>query len=105
MKIIEIACGGFKNLGNTTINFTENQITAVIAPNNFGKSNLLECLNFAIDFILAPSRDRKKMMGFIPAIPINKSLENENFKFEITFEYRFNDEILTVNYSFSFAWK
>lgn len=105
MRVIEITCGGYKNLGKTTINFAENQITAVIAPNNFGKSNLLEAFSFAVEFIQASPLQKKKMMEFIAAIPIRTGLEKENFFFEVVTENSDNNKFYVVKYNFSFSWK
>lgn len=44
MKIQIILIDGFKNLSNVKITF--DNITALVALNNFGKSNVLECIDF-----------------------------------------------------------
>ena len=49
MKIKSISVGGFKNLKRSTIQL--NNITAIISPNNYGKSNLLEAIDFGVDFL------------------------------------------------------
>lgn len=40
MKINSITVGGFKNLNTTKLEL--DNICAIISPNNYGKSNLLE---------------------------------------------------------------
>ena len=75
MKIKSISVGGFKNLKRSTIQL-EN-ITAVISPNNYGKSNLLEAIDFGVDFLSSNSKERKTMMKWIRGIPINKTIEND----------------------------
>ncbi|GAB1348598.1 hypothetical protein MASR1M107_08100 [Ignavibacteriales bacterium] len=105
MKILEIAVNGYKNLGLTRVDLTKNQITALIAPNNYGKSNFLESLDFAYDFIHAGPKLRKAMMEYIPAIPINKHVDQGNFFFEVVFESVVENVVKNIEYSFSFAWK
>lgn len=105
MKILEISVGGYKNLGKTKIQFGDGQITALIAPNNYGKSNLLEGLKFAYDFIHSSAEVRTVLMGNLWAIPINKFLEDENFYFEVVFVARKGKIKKVIEYAFEFAWK
>ena len=79
MKIKSISVGGFKNLERSTLHL--DSITAIISPNNYGKSNLLEAIDFGVDFLTSPPKDRKIMMKWIRGIPINKTIENEEFFF------------------------
>ncbi|MBK6679384.1 MAG: hypothetical protein IPG53_04855 [Ignavibacteriales bacterium] len=55
----------------------QSQITAIIAPNNFGKSNLLEGLKFAYDFIHSSAEVRAVMMGNLWAIRSTSSLKRK----------------------------
>ena len=76
MKIKSITVGGFKNLKKTRASL--DGITAIISINNYGKSNLLEAIDFGCDFIFQNPRERKTMMRWSRAIPINKKLaDNE----------------------------
>ena len=47
MKVLSLSVGGFKNLDYTTLQLEG--MAAIVSPNNYGKSNLLEALNFATD--------------------------------------------------------
>ncbi len=105
MRILEVSVNGYKNLGHTKVDLTKNQITAMIAPNNYGKSNFLESLDFAYDFIHASPKQKKIMMEYLPAIPINRHVDRENFFFEVIFETNFDRALRTVAYSFSFSWR
>ncbi|MBQ7265344.1 MAG: AAA family ATPase [Firmicutes bacterium] len=102
MKIKSITVSGFKNLRKTTIELSN--ITAIVSPNNYGKSNLLEAIDFGVDFISANERNRKVMMKWIKGIPINMALENEDFYFEIEFDSGSNDDYRYVRYGYSFSW-
>jgi len=105
MKLIEVTTSGFKNLGETTINFNNSHITSLIAPNNYGKSNFLESLNFSYAFIQANPKQKKRMMEYSPAIPINKHLDQTNFSFCVLFETIFEQTVNLVSYKFEFEWQ
>ena len=49
MKIKSVTVGGFKNLDKTKLLL--DNITAIISPNNYGKSNLLEAIDFGCEFL------------------------------------------------------
>lgn len=102
MRIKSISVGGFKNLKKSVLQL--DNITAIISPNNYGKSNLLEAIDFGIDFLASNSKDRKSMMRWVRGIPINKSIENEEFFFEIELEDESLGDYKYVRYGFTFKW-
>lgn len=102
MKIKSISVGGFKNLKRSTIQL--NNITAIISPNNYGKSNLLEAIDFGVDFLSSNSKDRKNMMKWIRGIPINKTIENDEFFFEVELEDELLDDYKFIKYGYTFRW-
>lgn len=102
MKVKSITVGGFKNLKKSKIQL--DNITAVISPNNYGKSNLLEAIDFGIDFISSNAKDRKFMMKWLRGIPINKSIENDEFYFEVEFDDEALGDYRHVRYGYSFVW-
>ena len=55
MILKSLMVGGFKNVKSTKLNFTSKTL-AIVSPNNYGKSNLLEALDFATDFISAGAK-------------------------------------------------
>ena len=69
MKIQAVLIDGFKNLSNVKISF--DNITALVALNNFGKSNVLSGIDFGLAFIKATIEDKKEMMANSNLIPIN----------------------------------
>ncbi|MDY3970532.1 MAG: AAA family ATPase [Atopobiaceae bacterium] len=102
MKLLSLTVGGFKNLSQTTIEL--DGITAFVSPNNYGKSNLLDAIDFGIDFINESPKGRNSMMGYVPAIPLVPELSNEHYHFEVEFEDEELGEYRFVKYGFSFAW-
>lgn len=81
MKIQRIAIDGFKNLCDVDISFSK--ITALVALNNFGKSNFLTGIDFGLKFIHGNKEKRKNMLSSARFIPINRGSINKHFSFEI----------------------
>lgn len=102
MKIKSISVGGFKNLKKSTLQL--DNITAIISPNNYGKSNLLEAIDFGIEFLSSNFKDRKVMMKWTRGIPINKGLENDEFFFELELEDEKLGDYRYIRYGFTFRW-
>ena len=73
MKLKSVTIGGFKNIRKTKINLSN--ITAIISPNNYGKSNLLEAIDFGVEFISASEKDRKNIWtGFWNVATIGRDI-------------------------------
>lgn len=85
MILKSLMVGGFKNVKSTKLNFTSKTL-AIVSPNNYGKSNLLEALDFATDFISAGAKQRTMMMAWSDGIPIARNLDCAPFQFDIEFE-------------------
>lgn len=101
MKIERISVHGFKNIYSTKLKFSK--ILALISLNNFGKSNLLNAIDFGIDFI--SSESKKSMMRWVPGIPLNNRLADDDFEFEL--EMTTDDSELGkvwVIYGYQFRW-
>ena len=81
MKIQAVLIDGFKNLSDVKITF--DNITALVALNNFGKSNVLSGIDFGLAFIKASIDDKMEMMANSNLIPINQSMQGRNYKFEV----------------------
>lgn len=102
MKIKSLSIGGFKNLKQNRIEV--DRITALISPNNYGKSNVLLGLNFALRFLSAGEKDRKKLSTWKKGIPLNPYSAGDPFSFEIEFHEPSLGQYQYVRYGFSFAW-
>lgn len=102
MTISRLSVGGFKNLKRTDLQL--DKIVAVVSTNNYGKSNLLEALLFANDFITASSKNRKAMMGWAKGIPLTKATESNEFFFEMEFYDPSLGDYSHVKYGFTFSW-
>lgn len=103
MKIQAVLIDGFKNLSNVKISF--DNITALVALNNFGKSNVLSGIDFGLDFIKASIEDKKDMMSNYNLIPINCSMVGRNYRYEMEVSTDINNEEYIIQYGYEFEWK
>ena len=107
MQLKKITIEGFKNIKNITLNFED--IVSLISLNNYGKSNVLEGINFAFMFISASNKLRDTMMGWYRGIPLNIENDSQNFTVDFYFYEDFfydnygdiNNNI--INYGFEFV--
>lgn len=59
--ITKIFVDGFRNISNTTIRFAE-PVTVLLAPNNFGKTNILHSIEFAATLIGKGMEAQEKLL-------------------------------------------
>ena len=102
MKIRNISISGFCNIKQFDIDLTE--FNALVAPNNYGKSNVLEGIRFAFLFINATEEKRKLMMSDPSFIPINIATSGDPFRFKIELTKGEGNDEMKYTYSFSFEW-
>ncbi len=102
MNILNFKIGGFANLDSIEINL--NKFNALVALNNYGKSNVISAIQFGFDFIVGQQSQKNNMMAYKPVIPINKYIDDKSFQFEIVYETEFQSEVHVVSYGFSFEW-
>lgn len=103
MKIQAVLIDGFKNLSNVRIKF--DNITALVALNNFGKSNVLSGIDFGLAFIKASIDNKMEMMANSNLIPINQSMPGRNYKFEVEVLTEVAGKEYRVQYGYGFSWK
>lgn len=103
MKIQAVLIDGFKNLSNVKISF--DKITALVALNNFGKSNVLAAIDFGLGFMKAAIEDKADMMANANLIPINCCMFGRNYKFEMEILTELDNVEYRVLYGYEFAWK
>lgn len=103
MKIQAVLIDGFKNLSNVKISFSN--ITALVALNNFGKSNVLSGIDFGLAFIKATIDEKKNMMSNSNLIPINRNMVRRNYKYQMELSASINGQEYIIQYGFEFIWK
>ncbi len=102
MEISNISISGFCNIKQFDLSLTE--FNALIAPNNYGKSNVLEGIRFAFRFIVATEEVRRRMMSDPSFIPINIATSGKPFRFGIEMTKGSGDDEVKYSYYFSFEW-
>lgn len=102
IKITGVTVDGFRNLDD--IHLSLKQITALISLNNYGKSNVLEAIDFGNDFIQASAKSKFALMGRPEVVPINNQTASRNFYYEITFLTHWRKKLYNVSYRFAFEW-
>ncbi|MBQ1425439.1 MAG: AAA family ATPase [Succinivibrionaceae bacterium] len=103
MKIQTVKIDGYKNLSNVKIALSN--ITALVALNNFGKSNFLSGIDFAITFIKANIQKKIAMMSNSNCIPMHRNLQGRNYRYEMDASTEFNNHKYQLKYEFEFCWK
>lgn len=103
MEIKSISVGGFRNITKTRLDFET--ITALVGLNGYGKSNVMDAIDFGFDFMHGSSQQRSAMMGSKHCIPILKINAGQNYSFEIETQLTSKKQEYFVNYGFSFSWQ
>ena len=103
MKIQAALIDGYKNLSDVKITF--DNITALVALNNFGKSNVLSGIDFGLAFIKATIDKKMEMMANSNLIPINQSMQGRNYKFEVEVLTEDDGQEYRVQYGYEFSWQ
>lgn len=102
MRPLSVTVAGFKNLD--TIHLELGGITALVATNNYGKTNLLDAIEYGADFIGSNASNRLRMMSNTSCLPLNPELEEQDYSIEFEFESDFGDPFRYVRYGFAFSW-
>lgn len=103
MELDRLTIEGFTNIEKIELKLTH--INALIAFNNYGKSNVMRAIDFGVSFIKGNPEQKLRQMGYQPAIPINKSISNKEFSFEIAGNILLSDERISFIYKYSFEWR
>ena len=92
---------GISNIEHVRIEVGE--MNALIAPNGYGKSNVLSAIGFGLDFLNASAEGRQHMLsnGFAP---INEAMVHNNFRFEINGRLSTDEPSQLFLYGFECEW-
>lgn len=102
INIERIRIKGFKNIEKIDLHL--NKITSLLSRNSFGKSNVLEGIQFGIEFISSTDLERRRMMSWIEGLPLNKNIEKKEFCFELKLKTEIEKEEYKIIYGYSFSW-
>ncbi len=103
MEILNITVGGFRNISKIKLHF--DNITALVGLNGYGKSNVMDAIDFGFDFIHFPSKARTALMASKQGIPILKANAGKNFEFDMEVKLTSKEQEYYVNYGYSFSWE
>lgn len=99
ISIKSITIKGFRNILSITIDLQD--ITCLLAPNNYGKSNVFAAISFGHFFMSAPADRKIFMMKDTMSIPVNKSVAGRPFMFCMEGSI---DENRDFQYGYQFDW-
>lgn len=103
MKIQAVLIDGFKNLSNVKITFEK--LTALVALNNFGKSNVLAGIDFGLAYIKAEIEKKTEMMSNVNLIPINIHMQGRNYRYEMEVLTEYEGVDYRILYGYEFLWR
>ena len=92
---------GIANIEHIRIDVGE--MNALIAPNGYGKSNVLSAISFGLDFLNASAEGRQHMLSNRFA-PINEAMVHNNFRFEINGRLSTDEPAQLFLYGFECEW-
>ena len=92
---------GISNIGHVRLDIRE--MNALIAPNGYGKSNVLSAISFGMDFLKASMESRRLMLGSGFA-PINEAMIHNKFRFELNGRLSTDEHAQLFLYGFECEW-
>jgi predicted ATPase len=101
MEVTGFKIGGFANITHQSLDVHE--LNALIAPNGYGKSNILNAIDFGVRFIYADITERTKMLAS-RFRPINQSILHDDFSFEISGIFDIAGQEYLFQYGYTVAW-
>ncbi|MCL2643082.1 MAG: AAA family ATPase [Candidatus Bathyarchaeota archaeon] len=86
MKITKVYLDGYKNVTDTRLDFSSGPIIIVLAPNNYGKSNLLNGIRDGFKFLRKNGTTAVKYVQGKSYLNYNVKNGHKRFTFEVEFE-------------------
>lgn len=101
MRIDRFVIEGIANIEHADLKLES--MNALIAPNGYGKSNLLRAIGFGIRFLSAEEQERRSMLNS-RLLPINIVMLRKDFLFEVSGLTNCNDGELLFIYGCKAEW-
>ena len=103
VEINKIGIGGFRNISKINLSFEK--ITALVGLNGYGKSNIMDAIDFGFDFIHFPPQGKTALMSSKNSIPLLRANAGKNFEFEVELKLTSRNDDYFIIYGYSFAWE
>ncbi|MBE6842811.1 MAG: ATP-binding protein [Ruminococcus sp.] len=103
MEILKIKVKGIRNISEVEIVF--DKMTALVGLNGYGKSNIMDAIDFGLDFIKYPQQIKNRLMSSKQNIPILKFNAGQNYEFQIEIALTANNVNYLVMYGYEFEWE
>lgn len=96
---------GYRNISNFTLNMQD--VTAIIALNNYGKSNLINAIRMGVDFIKGSNDIKASIFEYMPAYPFLSVSSGKNFTFGVVMQMidEISNTVYKIDYRYSFKWR
>ena len=78
-------------------------LNALIAPNGYGKSNVLRAIGFGMEFLSASVQEKNQMMRS-RFVPLNSNMYRKDFRFEILGSAMMDEQEMEFCYGYTFSW-
>lgn len=101
MTIDTIIIEGISNINHMRLDVGE--MNVLIAPNGYGKSNVLNAISFGLMFLTANDETKKQMLQS-RYFPINVSMQGKDFHFEIHGRLLHKGHTKIVQYGYECRW-
>lgn len=101
MEIYSFLIEGISNIGSLRLDL--GQLNALIAPNGYGKSNVLSAVEFGMKFLSADPQEKLQMMRS-RFFPINNDMLGKDFCFEISGQFDSEEQDVQFQYGYRFKW-
>ena len=102
MNITRVSVGGFRNISSNTLYLEK--ITALLALNSYGKSNLMDAIDFGFVFIKTSNKRKKRMMLSNENMPLTRNLQSTEYSFSLACDLQTENGNYCALYEFSFLW-
>ena len=101
MKIDGFKVDGIANIEHAHLKIED--LCALIAPNGYGKSNLLRAIEFGVRFLTADNAERRQMLND-RWMSINTAIYGKDFSFEIAGRISMDGDEQQFVYAYQLAW-
>ena len=102
MMIDRVTTGGFRNIKK--INLVFDGMLALVSPNSYGKSNLIQAIDFGLEFISSPQEVKRHMMSWIGGVPLNRQMDSDDYYIEFEMTTKVNKIDYKILYGYQFRW-